>query len=227
MSNIKSIFKHFINTTLTLLVILVPFVFDAQQAMASENAWYAGVAYGRVIVDRNVEDFDDGSITSGRVDDKDSGWKVLMGYRYNRYLAVEFGRAELNNDLDNATTFTGQSNGSGNRYAAGKVTVDIRNPIAYYLAVEGRLPLAFGPPPYDNRLALYGKLGVTTWSATESITDSNGRSENQKDGTDFMEGFGVEYKWPTGITLKSGIEYYREIVGEQYELHLMELTYDF
>ncbi len=225
MFNIKSIF-HRAGAPLTQLVIFVGLFMLSFQAKANDHTWYLGTAYGRVIVDRNVEDFDDGSITSGRVDHMDSGWKLNIGYRYNKYLAIEFGRTDLNNDLDSTTTFSGQSNGSGNKYAAGKVTVDIHEPIVYYLAAEGRLPMPLGPAPYDDRLALVGKIGVTSWSATETIIDSNGRTERDKDGVDIMTGLAMEYRWPNGIAIRSGVEYYREIVGEQYEFHSFELCFD-
>lgn len=197
-------------------------------AEADERAWYiGGAAFGRVVVDRNVSDFDDGSITSGRVDDKDSGWKLFGGYRYNRYLAVEFGRTSLNNDLDDTTTFTGQSDGTGSKYAAGKVTVDIDKPCALYLAAVGRLPMPLGPAPYDDRLALIGKIGITAWKATETTIDSNGRVEKDKDGTNLIAGLGVEYKWPNGFALRSEMEFYKDIVDEQYEFYSLGLTYDF
>jgi len=198
------------------------------QVDANEDRWYLGGAiFGRVIVDRNVNDFDDGSITSGRVDDKDSGWKVYGGYRYSKYLAVEFGRTRLNNDLDDTTTFTGQSDGTGNRYAAGAVTVDIDKPIAYYLAAAGRLPMPLGPPPYDDRLALVGKLGVTAWEATETTIDSSGKTDRDRDGTHLIAGLALEYRWPNGIAIRSELEFYRDIVDEQYELSTLGVTCDF
>ena len=206
-----------------LLITAVPF-----RVTADEQGWYVGgAAFGRVIVDRNVSDFDDGSITSGRVDDKDSGWKLAGGYRYSRHLAVEFGHASLNNDSDDETTFNGQSDGSGSKYAAGAVSVDIDDPKAYYLAAVGRLPMPLGPPPYDNRLALIGKIGVTSWEAKETTIDSNGKVDKDKDGTNFMAGFALEYKWPNGFAIRSEIEFFRDIVDEQYELNTIGLTYDF
>lgn len=225
MSDSRSVF-HFTSIKLTQLAVLTVLLLISFQSDASDNAFYVGAAYGRVIVDRNVEDFDDGSISSGRVDHMDSGWKLNIGYRYNKHLAVEFGRTDLNNDLDSTTTFTGQSDGSGNKYAAGKVTVDIDEPIAYYLAAVGRLPMPLGPAPYDDRLALIGKIGVTSWSATETTIDSNGRTERDKDGTDIIAGLAVEYKWLNGIAIRTGVEYYRDIVGEQYEFHSLELSFD-
>ena len=219
---------YYIINSLTQLVLVAALLMVNFLAEADERAWYiGGAAFGRVVVDRNVSDFDDGSITSGRVDDKDSGWKLFGGYRYNRYLAVEFGRTSLNNDLDDTTTFTGQSDGTGSKYAAGKVTVDIDKPCALYLAAVGRLPMPLGPAPYDDRLALIGKIGITAWKATETTIDSNGRVEKDKDGTNLIAGLGVEYKWPNGFALRSEMEFYKDIVDEQYEFYSLGLTYDF
>ncbi len=224
---IKDLF-YLVNTPLFLLLFVAGILVMPFQAAAAEERWYlGGAAFGRVIVDRNVSDFDDGSIISGRVDDKDSGWKLYGGYRYSRYLAVEFGRTRLNNDLDDTATFTGQSDASGSKYASGTVTVDIDKPIAYYLAAAGRLPMPLGPPPYDDRLALIGKIGVAAWKATETTIDSNRRIDKDKDGTNLMAGLALEYKWPNGIAIKSELEYYRDIVDEQYEFHALGLSYDF
>jgi len=214
--------------TLTQLAFVACLMMMNFLAEADGHAWYiGGAAFGKVTVDRNVSDFDDGSITSGRVDARDSGWKLFGGYRYNRYLAVEIGRTSLNNDLDDTTAFTGQSDGSGRKYATGKVTVDIDKPRALYLAAVGRLPMPLGPAPYDDRLALIGKLGVISWKATEIIIDSNGRVEKDKDGTNLIAGLGVEYKWSNGFAIRSEMEFYKDIVDEQYEFYSLGLTYRF
>ena len=209
-------------------VVSIAGVLATSGAAADDNVWYVGLGgLGRVTVDRNVSDFDDDSITSGRVDDDDSGWKLFGGYRFNKHCSVELGYADLNSDPDDETTFVGQSSGLGSAYAAGAVSVDIDDPNVYYLAAVGRLPMPLGPAPYDDRLALVAKAGVMAWQATETTIDSSGSDDKDEDGTDVMFGLGIEYKWPNGIAIRSDWEFYRGVVDEDYELNTVALTYDF
>lgn len=203
--------------------LLLPF-----RATATDNTVYVGVGgVGRVTVDRNVSDFDDGSVISGRVDDKDSGWKLFAGYRFNKRVAVEVGYTDLNNDTDHETTFVGQSNGLGDKYAAGKVSVDIDEPVALYVAAVGRLPMPLGPAPYDERLAILTKAGIAAWEATQTTIDATSKVDKDDDGVDFMIGLGLEYRWPNGFGVRGEWEFYRDIVDEDYELNTLGLTYDF
>jgi len=212
-----------------LVLVLITFgITAAIPVHANDKVWYVGTSgLGKVTVDRNVSDFDDGSIISGRVDDKDSGWKLFGGYRITKHFFMEIGRADLNNDQDSETTFTGQSDGTGSRYAAGKVTVDNDEPIAYYLAAVGRLPLPLGPAPYDDRLALIGKVGMTSWEASQTTIDASGKIERNIDGTDVITGLALEYKWPNGFGIRSEWEFFKGIVDEDYEIHSAGITYDF
>lgn len=208
---------------LLLLGLLLPL-----QASSDDPSWYLGVSgVGKVFVDRDVSGFNDGSLTSGKVDDKDSGWKLFGGYRINKYFAVELGWTDLNNDFDSETSFAGQSSGMGSSYAPGEVTVDVDEPIAKYLAITGRLPLPLGPAPYNDRLSLIGKFGVTAWEATHTTIDSISKVETHKSGSDTVSGLALEYQWPNGIAIRSEYEFYKNIVGEDYEFLSLGVTYDF
>lgn len=68
--------------------------------------------------------------------------------------------------------------------------------------------MPLGPAPYDDRLALVAKAGIIAWQATETIIDSDGNVDKDKDGSDVVLGLGIEYKWPNGIAIRSDWEIY-------------------
>ena len=83
-------------------------------AAGAETGWYLGASWGASSFHHDLEDFSDGSLAGGAVDDTDSGWKVFAGYGWSPRWAVEVGYSLLNNDYDGETTFFGGlSDGSG------------------------------------------------------------------------------------------------------------------
>ncbi len=74
---------------------------------ADEPGWYGGVSVGLSKIDISFEDWDDGSMTSGSVDDSDVAGKVLVGYRLSDYLSLEAAWSDFGD-----TTFEGVSDPS-------------------------------------------------------------------------------------------------------------------
>jgi opacity protein-like surface antigen len=122
---------------------VVSLLFGVDSATADNAGWYLGVGIGDVAANYKVADFADGSVTEGVVDNSDSAWKIFGGYEINRHLAIEVGFADLHNDADNRTTFSGISNGTGSRYVSlpgGEVSVDIDDISGYFIMAIGSLP---------------------------------------------------------------------------------------
>jgi OmpA-OmpF porin, OOP family len=129
---------------------------------AQENGPYLGGALGQT---RFTEWCDPGTTTC---DDKDSGWKLFGGYRFNRHFALE-----------------------GTYVNWGEVTASV-GPVnvaaeqrSYGLAVLGSLPL--GP-----QFAVFGKLGIlSTEQETRRINPNP--STFQRDETELHYGVGASY----------------------------------
>jgi OOP family OmpA-OmpF porin len=94
-------------------------------AQSDLSSWYIGGTLGQ-------SDFKDGCQGLGGCDKKDTAWRVLGGYQFNRNFAAELGY----HDLGKASAAGGDTKGN-----------------AWELVGLGALPLV-------DRLSAYGKLGV-------------------------------------------------------------------
>lgn len=207
-----------VTTGVSLAATIASAVLLSGTSQAAEPGWYAGAGVGHVFVDRNVSDFDDGSITSGRVDNHDSGRKLFVGYRVNEAFAIEAGYVDLNNDLDEETTFNGNSDGSGSRYAAGAVSVDIDEPTGWFAVAVGSAPLS-------ERVSLNGRLGALAWEADETTRDANGERTRKRDGTSAVLGVDLEYRFPNNIALRGGWELFQSLASEDYDFLSVSALY--
>ena len=169
----------------------------------ADDDWYVGVGRGGVTGDYEVANFDDGSISAGAVDNSDWGWKLFAGFDIGRHLGFEFGYTDLHNDPDDTMTFTGVSDGSGDRYASfpdGDVGVDIDDVTSYYAVAMLSLPLS-------AHFRLSAKGGITRWEARQATIDLQ-PIEVSISGTDALTGFAAEYRFDSGIALRAEFERY-------------------
>jgi OOP family OmpA-OmpF porin len=70
-------------------------------AQAADSNWYAVLGIGQSTYDVDKSDFDDSAadagvaISSSKLDDNDTGYKIQAGYKFNENLAVEGGYVDL------------------------------------------------------------------------------------------------------------------------------------
>lgn len=79
-------------------------------AGAAEAYWYLGASVGQSSIDATSSEIeqgflvDDGFVATGTsLDDTDTGWKGYLGYRFNRFFALEGGYADLGEAFFNTT----------------------------------------------------------------------------------------------------------------------------
>ena len=159
--------------------ILAACVFGVQGAFADDPGWYVGGGIGPTGSDLGTADFDDGSLTSGSVDEG-TGWKVYGGYQIMKHFAVEGGFTDLDE-----VTFDGVA-GSGGIFGAGPVNANIET--------DGLFVTAVGIIPLNQHFSIFGKAGFMNWNSDASVTSANlGTIGFDDDGTDPMFGVGVEF----------------------------------
>jgi OmpA-OmpF porin, OOP family len=115
-------------------------------AMAESEGFYFGLSGGLAIPDLpSKRSFDAGlpgmAFTSS-LDDTSEAWGVDVGYRWNRYIAMQVGYVDLGT-TEYAADFTGTTERLSYRYTSSGPT----------LAVLGTMPLG-------QRLALHGRAGL-------------------------------------------------------------------
>ena len=196
--------------------------FGVSPAIADDGAWYAGIGIGDVSASYEIPNFDDGSISEGVADNSDSSWKIFGGYKINRHFAIEVGFADLHNDTDKKTTFSGVSNGSGSRYVSlpdGTVSVDITDITSYFVAAIGSLPLT-------SRFDLSAKAGAVFWGARQTTIDLDQRSHTLN-GTDALIGLGMEYRFDNGIGIRGEVERYFNMGATDQDVVALSILYNF
>lgn len=171
----------------------------AHAAMAEEG-WYAGVAFGssNAEIDDGVVAVTGATASSLARDERDPGYKVLVGYGFNRYVAVEGGYAHLG-EFRITRDVTAPT--------VGAVNADIR--------VIGFVIDAIGMLPIGTSFAAFAKVGAflsetrTFRSISGSATPAPGASSNAvKDEFNLKLGLGVQYEFAKNVTLRGEWERY-------------------
>ncbi len=173
-------------------------------AVAAEAGGYFGASIGETDAGLSVSDFNlDGSITSGDVDDSDTGWKAFGGYRFNENVALEGGLYNLGE-----VTFDGTSSG-GFFFPAGPVSADFEAD-GFFASVVGTIPF--------NKFSIFGQIGFHRWDADFKVTISGVSGFDDDDGTDPLYGLGVAYHPNDRITIRGALEVFTEILEEDIDL---------
>ena len=60
-------------------------------AAAQQAGWYGGLSAGQGNMDVTTRDWDDGTLTNTQLDNEAIAYKVMAGYRFTSYLALEGG----------------------------------------------------------------------------------------------------------------------------------------
>jgi OOP family OmpA-OmpF porin len=144
---------------LTVLVLMV----GMTGSRADDGGFFVGIGLGEATGDTGLGDFDDGSLTSGRIDDADTGLKVFTGYRFNPIVAIEAAYIDFGE-----ITFDGVSDGSeaiNDGYAAGPVSAVVETEALFVQVIAG-VPL--------GRFSVYGKAGGHGWWANGGFSETGG-----------------------------------------------------
>lgn len=141
-------------------------VASAAPAFAQDTGFYAGFHLGQ-------SSSSDACTGIPSCDDKDTAWKILGGYQFNKYVAAELGYTDL-----------GAASAPGAKLEATAFEV-----------------VAVGSFPVMDKLSIYGKLGLFRGDA-EATGPGGSVSETNTDMTwgigvryDFTRNLGVRGEW--------------------------------
>lgn len=161
-------------------------------ALAQDMGFYIGGALGQSSVDLDCT-----GTTS--CDDKDSTWKILGGYQFNRNFALEFGYADLGAATASTPAF----------FLPGFGIVPAAN-----LKIEATVfeLLAVGILPIANRFSLYGKAGLFRAETDTSVSFANGISESESDSaTNLTFGAGVRFDLTKNLGIRLEWQRYMDV----------------
>ncbi|NAX48233.1 outer membrane beta-barrel protein [Photobacterium halotolerans] len=187
-------------------ILLLPGMALAAQHNNTVKMVYVGGAYGETTLDVSSSDraeYEDAGIS---IDDTDKGYKFFLGYRINRYAAVEGFLA----DLGEATLI--------HQDAAISASMEMDT---WGGAVLGIVPL-------HPHIEAFAKLGLHAWDMSAKM---QGQTLLEDDGTDVLYGIGARYiYYPTysDDAVSVRIEYERfELDEESVDLLSAGISYHF
>ena len=164
----------------------------ATPAWSQDAGFYLGASIGQ----SRAKDFCDDS-GGFSCDDKDTAWKLLGGYQFNRHLAIEAGYTDLG-EVGVSGVLSGVS-------VRGTVEVT-----AFELMGVGSIPLM-------DRFSLYGKLGLYHAETKQNVTGSLGTvtvTDNDKEkNTDLTFAFGARFDITRNLGVRAEWQRYLDVGG--------------
>jgi opacity protein-like surface antigen len=136
------------------------------QAQENEMGFYAGGGVGTFNLD--IDDPDDVVTTIERYSSDDTAWKAFLGYRINKYFAVEGAYVNLGSPDDFIAPDT-------------KLTVE----------TDGFAPYVVGTLPIGDSFEAFAKAGYYWYDVTVRITSPLGAARNKASDSTFNWSAGV------------------------------------
>jgi OOP family OmpA-OmpF porin len=144
---------------------------SAPAALAQAQGFYLGGSIGQAQIDGFCDSEPGFTVTS--CDDKDTGWKLFLGYRVNRNLAVE--GSYMNGGEYGGTV--------SSIFGTGSVKTDVT---AWGIAALGILPL-------NEQFELFGKLGFVSGESDADVIIGGTRVTVGDSGTELTYGLGAVF----------------------------------
>jgi len=163
--------------------------------LAQQDAgFYLGASVGRSDAKDACETPTVPGVVITACDDKDTSWKILGGYQFNRNFALEGGYVDF-----------------GKLSASGTV---LGVPLSATYEADAFEILAVGILPITDRFSLYGKAGLFRWDVDARATAAGVTVTASDDGTDFTFGAGLKYQFTKNVAGRFEIQRYNN-VGER------------
>jgi OmpA-OmpF porin, OOP family len=175
------------------------FICLTSAAHAEDQGFYLGLSLGEATQEFSIDGDD---IGEGTFDGADTAVKLLAGYEFNRYFAVEAGYADTGTQRDDL-------NGLDVRLSAE----------GFHAALLAKLPLGRGIAPY-------AKLGYVVYDSKATLSaegDSISGSENEDDP---LYGLGCEFALGRRLKLRAEYEYI-DVAGSDFDIVSLVATFHF
>lgn len=186
------------------IVCWVPGLLGAAAEAPAQEKWYASISFGasNATIDEGVVAVTGTTSSNVSRDERDPGFKVLVGYQFSPHFALEGGYAHLGEfrltrDVSAPT--------------AGTVNADVRIK-GLVLDVVGTLPIGRGISGFAKLGALLSE--TKTFRVTGgTVATPFGSGSTINDELNLKFGLGLQYEVSSRVSLRGELERYRK-VGE-------------
>ena len=182
-------------------------------AMADDAGWYGGLNIGQ-----SKAKIDDAKITSTLLggglnttsitdDNRDTGYKLFGGYKFNRNFALEGGYFDLGKFKFSATTAP-----------AGTLNGEIK--------LRGLNLDAVGILPITPKFSAFGRIGLQYARSEDSFSGTSAaNSSASKSAANYKAGVGVQYDFTPSLGMRGEWERYRidDAVGNSGDIDLLSV----
>lgn len=184
---------------------------SGQAAVAAESGWYGGIGIGQ-----SRAKIDHARITAGLLprvvtsiddDDRDTGFKLLAGRKFNRNFAVEGGYFNL-----------GKFGYTANMAAGSEIAT---------IKLQGVNLDAVGILPFAEKFSAFGRVGLIYTQAKDTFRGTGAILVNdpnpKKSDASYKMGLGVQYDFTESLGLRGEWERYRvsDAVGNKGDIDML------
>jgi len=181
----------------------------SSSGFAAGSNFYASISAGDADNDMGM-----GTSADFIVDDSDLAYGLSVGYRINRYFAIEAGYQDLGESsvigIGAGGAGPGGAGGPGNAFGD---TIRMQGDASLYTDTSGFTLGAAASYPVNNQLDVYAKAGVFVWDTdydydggvTINGVDYSGTGSVSDDGSDFYYGLGG--RWNVNERVGVGFEW--------------------
>jgi len=171
----------------------------AVDAVAADDNWYVGAIYGSTNVDTGIS----GTTGTASLDEKDTGYKFLVGKKINKSVSVEgfyadFGEVSLTGntgddfDLD-GTTYQFTTNGA--KVSAAATGVGINGKFSFNIT---------------EKSSIAARVGALNWEVSGTVSGSSITTSKTNDkGTDLFYGIGYQYDLSNSVAITVDYDSYK------------------
>ncbi len=191
-------------------------VVSSSYAVAQDAGWYGGLNIGqssaKIADDRINSRLLGGGFTSTSItdDDRDTGYKLFGGYKFNKNFALEGGYFDLGKFGYTATTVP-----------AGTLTANIK--------LKGLNLDAVGIVPINEKFSAFGRIGLNYAEARDSFAGTGSvnvfNPSPSKRDTNYKFGLGIQYDFTQSLGMRFEAERYRinDAVGNKGDVDLVSV----